>query len=121
MTPHRLTREHITLVPRSAGCYFIYLEDQPFYAGMSESNIQRRLWAHATGRGSKRVRQMLGLGRVMYFEYLDVYCGETYAEQEVAGTEFVFMMLHNGRLPPGNMRADNCLHFGKERRMPDTV
>ncbi|CAG0978975.1 hypothetical protein BURK2_01729 [Burkholderiales bacterium] len=115
MTPLQLTRESIYSVPQTAGCYLIYLEEQPFYAGMSACNIRSRLWAHATGRGSKRVRHMLACQRAMYFEYLEVFPWEDCPSQVVAGTEFVFMMLHSGGLLPGNMRADNFRHFGIER------
>jgi predicted GIY-YIG superfamily endonuclease len=115
MTPLPLTREHIHSVPQRAGCYFIYLEDQPFYAGMSAFNIRARLLAHATGRGSKQVRRELARQRPMYFEYLDVSVSDAYSSEVIAATEFVFMMLHSGRLLPGNMRADNYRRFGVER------
>jgi hypothetical protein len=115
MTPLPLTREHIYSAPQRAGCYFIYLEDQPFYAGMSASNIRARLWAHATGRGSKQVRRELACQRPMYFEYVDVSASDAYPADVIAATEFVFMMLHSGRLLPGNKRADNYRRFGVER------
>lgn len=118
MAPLRLLREHVRLVPQSPGCYLIYLDEQPYYAGMSRTNIQRRLWAHATGRGSKRVRLMLALGRIMYFEYLDVYASESITARDVAGTEFFFMMMHTGNILPGNVRADGYLLLSREPTPP---
>lgn len=50
-----LDRDHIRPVPQCAGAYFIYRHDKAFYAGMSTVSLKRRLWAHATGRGSRMV------------------------------------------------------------------
>ena len=53
MTPLPLTRPNLDSVPLIAGCHLVYLDDQPYYAGMSRTNMRARLRAHVTGRGAK--------------------------------------------------------------------
>lgn len=116
MTPLPLTREHVRLVPPGLGCYFIYLGDQPYYAGMSRTSMRARLWAHATGRGSKMVRLMVAAGRAMYFEYCAVDpSSQAATRQDIARAEFCFLLLHTGQLLPGNLKADGLSLF------PDTA
>jgi hypothetical protein len=111
MTPLPLLREHVRLVPNSPGCYIIYLDDQPYYAGMSRTSIRTRLWAHATSQGSKMIRQMLAEGRTLYFEYYDVYPSEGTSMRDVARAELVFLLMHTGKLLPGNLKADGLSLF----------
>ena len=112
MTPLPLERVHVRSVPSSPGCYFIYVGDQPYYAGMSRTSMRKRIWAHATGRGSKMIQQMLADGHAMYFEYcaIDPAFPATGA-RDIARTEFAFMLLHTGKPLPGNLKLDGLSLF----------
>jgi len=112
MAPLMLERQHVRSVPESPGCYLVYLGDQPFYAGMSRTNMRKRIWAHATGRGSRMIRQALTAGQPMYFEYcaIDPAFPAT-SNRDVARTEFWFMLLLTGKPLPGNLRLDGMSCF----------
>ena len=88
------------------------LETSRTYAGMSRTNMRKRIWAHATGRGSKMIRQMLADGHAMYLEYcaIDVETPAASA-RDIARTEFAFMLLHTGRPLPGNVKLDGLSLF----------
>jgi hypothetical protein len=112
MTPLPLEAEHVRTVPRSAGCYFIYVAAQPYYAGMSRTDMRKRIWAHTTGRGSRMIRQMLAIGQPMYFEYCAADPASTAGSaRDIARAEFVFMLLHTGELLPGNLKLDGLSLF----------
>ena len=107
-----LERKHVRAVPKSAGCYFIYLGEQPYYAGMSRTDMRKRIWVHATGRGSRMIRQMLADGHPMYFEYCAIDPASTATSaRDIARTEFVFMLLHTGQPLPGNLKVDGLSLF----------
>jgi hypothetical protein len=112
MTPLPLLREHVRLVPRTPGCYVIYVDDQPYYAGMSKISMRARLWAHATGKGSRMVRQMIQAERTMYFEYCAIDPASLVSTgRDIARAEFYFMLMHTGELLPGNRKADGISLF----------
>lgn len=56
-------------VPESSGVYIIYADGSPFYVGRSIVNIHDRLYRHATGRGSQKVREALNRGDALTFEW----------------------------------------------------
>jgi hypothetical protein len=119
MTPLPLTRECVREAAPVAGCYLIYLEDRPYYAGMSVTNMRRRLSAHAVGRGSRMVRAMLANGRAMYFECCAVdpffFAHE---REDVVRAESWFMLLHTGEPLPGNLRLDGLSLVGSRDPIP---
>jgi len=101
----------VGLAPHKPGCYLVYVEDEPYYVGMSRRSIRRRLWSHVTGRGSRMIKQMLVRNRPMYFEYCDVQVSDVTAGRDVAASELVFMLLLNGKIPVGNLRVDGLRVF----------
>lgn len=103
--------EFIRLAPHKPGCYLVYVEDQPYYVGMSRKSIRTRLWLHSSGRGSKMIREMLAAKRPMYFEYCDVQASDLTASRDPAAAELVFMLLLDGKIPPGNLRVDGVRLF----------
>jgi hypothetical protein len=65
------------------------------------------------------IRQMLAEGRALHFEYYDVYPSEGTSMRDVARAEFVFLLMHTGKLLPGNLKADGLSLFpDKENQRP---
>ena len=57
-------------VPNGPGVYIIYRANgSPFYVGRSIVNIHDRLRCHATLAGSRKVREALGRGEILSFEW----------------------------------------------------
>lgn len=61
--------QELAKVPERNEIYIIYLDGEPFYIGRSSVNIRRRLYAHATRIGSRKVREALELGKKLEFEW----------------------------------------------------
>jgi hypothetical protein len=113
MTPLPLTPEETRSVPRIAGCYLVYLDDQPYYAGMSRTDMRSRLRAHAAGRGSKMIRAKLAEGRPMYFEYCETDPAFfVHGTEDIMRAESWFMLLHSGEPLPGNLKLDGLSYVG---------
>lgn len=111
MIPLPLDRDHVRRVPRTAGCYIIYIGESAYYAGMSRTDLRTRLWAHATGRGSKMIRQKLAEALPMYFEYCNVDAESHSSRYDISRAEFCFMLLHTGVPLPGNLKLDGISLF----------
>ena len=109
-----LEREHVAQVPRSPGCYLIYLDGEVFYAGRSTTDIRRRLLAHANGYGSKMVREARqDPSAELTFEYYDLREEDGEAtDDDIARFEFFFMAMHSAERPPGNLRWDGWRTIG---------
>ena len=118
MKPLPLRRECVREAPAAAGCYLIYLEGRPYYAGVSLTNIRRELSAHAVGRGSRLVRVMLAEGHAMDFEWcaVDPLCF-AHEREDVIRAESWFMLLHTGEPLSGNLRLDGLSLIGSRDRM----
>jgi hypothetical protein len=117
MTPLSFTLRDIATVPEVAGCYWIYVDAEPFYAGMSRCNMRRRLRAHASGRGSRAVFHELGAGRRLSFEYCAVdHEMFAHAGQDIERAESWFMLLHTGEPLRGNRKLDGLSLVGSRDR-----
>jgi hypothetical protein len=111
-----LTVANTRCVPRVPGCYFIYVDGQPYYAGMSAVDLRKRLHAHAAGKGSRLVRSMIAQGKAVAFEYCEVEADFFAASsRDVKRTESWFMLLHTGRPLPGNRRLDGLKFISEPR------
>lgn len=65
-----LRLENIANVPKGSGVYIIYtLNGTPFYVGRSVVSIHDRLCAHASKRGSRKVKEALDRGERLQFEW----------------------------------------------------
>lgn len=61
-------------VPKAPGVYIIYRKGgDAFYVGRSIVNIHDRLWAHATMRGSRKVKEALERGESLEFEWEELW------------------------------------------------
>lgn len=63
---------NLTKVPNEAGIYIIYKNGRPFYIGRSIVNIHSRLCAHASGRGSRKIKECLVRGERLEFEWQEL-------------------------------------------------
>jgi hypothetical protein len=112
MTPLPLIRKQVRLTPQTPGCYVIFLEHEPYYAGMSTTSMRARLLAHVSGRGSKAIRLLLAAERTLYFEYCAMDpTSIAGSPRDVARAEFFFLLMHTGELLPGNRKADGISLF----------
>jgi excinuclease UvrABC nuclease subunit len=76
---------NLNQVPGSPGVYIVYGQDgAPFYVGRSRSSIHDRLVAHAQRRGSKKIREAIGRGERLQFEWEEMISAEQAEAQLIA-------------------------------------
>ena len=63
------TDKGIGNVSSCKGVYIIYSDGDPYYVGRSRVSVYARLRAHITGRGSRKVAELLGGSHRLTYEY----------------------------------------------------
>lgn len=84
-------------VPRAPGVYIVYRKNgPPFYVGRSTTSIYDRLYAHASTRGSRKIREAILRSEELEFEWEELWSPHQ-AE--------AILISRLGTIASGNLRA----------------